>query len=242
MLKRAGFRVVLLTVGFTLIMFLAIKLPKPQPPRPIKTPIQIYKEADYLAHLEIIEEDKVFNTETKGYCAGILMMHRDRYCILTVAHIKDKSPSLEIKEIRFYLKGQPGIYNATLYRSDIKKDCALLEISKIAGQDFIFLGRLPKFGSGKNLEVGEPVYSLGSPLRLKFNFNAGVVGNKIEDSPILYPGIIHDAPIAPGSSGGPLVDKYGDVVGMNVAVRRDFTNFCNARYIEDALEWLNTIE
>lgn len=242
MLKCASFRIVLLMVGFILIMVLAPRPPNPPPPRLVKTPAEIYKEADYLAHLEIVEEDEVLHLETKGYCAGTLISHKNKYRILTVAHIKDPRLSFKIKEIRFYLKGQPGIYNATLHSSDTKKDCALLEISKIAGKDFVFLGRLPKFGSGKNLEIGEPVYSLGSPLNLKFNFGAGIVENKIDDDPVFRPGIIHDAPIAPGSSGGPLLDKYGDVVGMNVAVRRDFTTFGNARYIEDALEWLKTIE
>lgn len=238
MLKLATGRILLLVLGLTVLMVFSIKAPS----KSVKTPVEIYKEADYLAHLEIIEEHKLFKTEKIGSCAGILIQHRNRYCILTVGHVKDTDPSLEMKEIRFYLKGQPGVYNATLYRSNTEIDCALLEISKIADKDFIFLGRLPKFGSGKTIDIGESVYSLGSPLRLKFSFGIGAIENKLDDYSIVRPSIIHSAPIAPGSSGGPLLNKYGEIIGINVAVNRAYTSFGKAIFIEDVLEWLNTIE
>jgi serine protease Do len=65
--------------------------------------------------------------------------------------------------------------------------------------------------------VGTEVYAIGAPLGAEFTATRGMIsanGRQIEDaSPVLY--VQHDAAVNPGSSGGPLVDAEGRLVGMN---------------------------
>jgi S1-C subfamily serine protease len=80
-----------------------------------------------------------------------------------------------------------------------------------------------RLGDSSALQVGESVLAFGSPYGLDATLTSGVVSalrdipkrgrkNKIE-------GIIQtDAPINPGSSGGPLVSARGEVVGVNTAI------------------------
>ncbi|OWA35665.1 hypothetical protein B9G55_12150 [Saccharibacillus sp. O16] len=72
-------------------------------------------------------------------------------------------------------------------------------------------------------EIGDEVLALGSPLGLQNTVTTGIVSgvNRTFDiSPYYYEGLYQiSAPIAPGNSGGPLVDqKTGEVLGINSAV------------------------
>jgi serine protease Do len=68
-------------------------------------------------------------------------------------------------------------------------------------------------GDSKRLRVGELVFALGHPWGQPWAVSAGVVSG-------LGPGdhVRSDVRLAPGSSGGPLVDARGDVVGVNTLV------------------------
>ena len=75
------------------------------------------------------------------------------------------------------------------------------------------------------LEIGESVVAIGNPLALKggSTVTVGVVSAidrsvLTPDSETLYDLIQTDAAINPGSSGGPLVDLSGHVIGINVAI------------------------
>ena len=62
--------------------------------------------------------------------------------------------------------------------------------------------------------VGENVYSLGSPYGLSNTFTSGIVSaSGREDNGVSY--IQTTAPVSPGNSGGPLVNSYCEVVGIN---------------------------
>lgn len=56
---------------------------------------------------------------------------------------------------------------------------------------------------------GEKVFAIGSPLEIKDVMTAGVISSIRDDL------LISDATVLPGSSGGPLVDEAGEVVGVN---------------------------
>ena len=61
--------------------------------------------------------------------------------------------------------------------------------------------------------IGDPVYAIGIPQGFAFTFTRGVVSQIHNFSK--YGMIQHDASISPGSSGGPLVNAFGEVVGVN---------------------------
>ena len=70
------------------------------------------------------------------------------------------------------------------------------------------------FADSRNAQVGEKVIAMGSPAGLDFTITEGIISatNRILGS-VRY--IQTDVPINPGSSGGPLVNKEGLVVGVN---------------------------
>jgi len=73
------------------------------------------------------------------------------------------------------------------------------------------------FGDSDNLKAGQVVLAFGSPLGLHNSVSLGVVSavaRQLEpESPMIY--VQTDASINPGSSGGPLVDVNGRLVGIN---------------------------
>ena len=76
-------------------------------------------------------------------------------------------------------------------------------------------------GNPRTLQVGDPVYAIGNPLGLTASITAGIISGLNRDIP--FPGddglvlenlIQFDAAVNQGSSGGPLVNADGHVVGI----------------------------
>ncbi len=66
-------------------------------------------------------------------------------------------------------------------------------------------------GSSENLEVGDKVYAIGSPLGLDRTLTSGIISSKDRD--LFSAGKVFqiDAAVNSGNSGGPLIDSRGDV-------------------------------
>jgi S1-C subfamily serine protease len=108
-------------------------------------------------------------------------------------------------------------YEAELIGTDPSTDLAVLKIKET---------NLPAItlGSSKTLSVGEWVVAVGNPFSLSSTVTAGIVsakGRKINIVDARFPiesFIQTDAAINPGNSGGALVNKNGDLVGINTAI------------------------
>lgn len=70
-------------------------------------------------------------------------------------------------------------------------------------------------GDSEALSAGTPVYTITNPLSLTRSVSEGIVSAKgrVTDDPD-YPNIQFTAAISPGSSGGPLINACGEVVGI----------------------------
>ena len=86
-------------------------------------------------------------------------------------------------------------------------------------------GKLPvaTLGDSNALRVGDDVFALGNPMGLDQTMTRGIVSGinrLLGDMPYssAEPLIQTDAPINPGSSGGPLVDHCGQVVGISTVM------------------------
>jgi len=72
--------------------------------------------------------------------------------------------------------------------------------------------------------IGEPVIAVGNPLGYSHSVSTGIVSALHRELPInqqisLKDVLQTDAAINPGNSGGPLLNAYGQVIGINTAIR-----------------------
>ena len=108
-------------------------------------------------------------------------------------------------------------YDAVLVGADPATDVALLKI-EAGGLPFI------PFGDSDKLRLGEWVIAIGSPYNLRSTITAGIVSAKGRSMPNtsgefrIESFIQTDAAVNPGNSGGALVDKNGNLVGINTAI------------------------
>ncbi len=108
-------------------------------------------------------------------------------------------------------------YEAELIGTDPSTDLAVLKIKET---------NLPaiSLGNSKNLAVGEWVVAVGNPFSLSSTVTAGIVSAKgrriniVEDKFPIESFIQTDAAINPGNSGGALVNRNGELVGINTAI------------------------
>jgi putative serine protease PepD len=98
-----------------------------------------------------------------------------------------------------------------------------LAVIRVQGVDNLVPAKL---GDSANLQVGESVIAIGSPLGLNGTVTTGIVsalnrpvlpGSSAGDGSVLN-AIQTDAAINPGNSGGALVNLNGELVGINSAI------------------------
>ena len=83
-------------------------------------------------------------------------------------------------------------------------------------------------GDSDSVRIGEDVIAIGNPFGLEQTLTRGVISglNRImPGSPLLtLPLIQTDASINPGSSGGPLMNRCGEVIGINTSILAEAQN------------------
>jgi serine protease Do len=97
-----------------------------------------------------------------------------------------------------------------IYNGDIRRDLVVLEIETKG------LRALP-LGDSDRVRTGEQVVAIGNPLGLDHTVSNGLVSAVREVAPELTMLQI-SAPIAPGSSGGPLFNDRGEVIGVATGI------------------------
>jgi putative serine protease PepD len=104
---------------------------------------------------------------------------------------------------------------------DTVDDIAVVKVAGVRGL------QPAAFGNSDDLEVGDTVVAVGSPLGLAGTVTSGIVsalnrpveaGGEQGVPDDVIDAIQTDAAINPGNSGGPLVDDHGRVVGVNSAI------------------------
>lgn len=115
---------------------------------------------------------------------------------------------------------------------DPKYDLAFLEIPENVSVPEV------RFGDSSLIAEGDTVIAIGHPFGLKFTATQGIVSNTMHQlNDINY--LQHDAALNPGNSGGPLVNKAGEVIGVNTFVMRDGNSIgfsLPASYLQTTIE------
>lgn len=132
--------------------------------------------------------------------------------IITNHHVIEGGTSIKVLNIN----GQS--VDATLLGSDTYADIAVLSINKDA------VLQVAKMGDSTKLELGETLFTVGSPLGSEYigTVTKGILSGKdrtvtvdLTNGSFMMEVLQTDAAINPGNSGGPLVNINGEVIGVN---------------------------
>lgn len=139
---------------------------------------------------------------------------RPGYIVITNNHVVAQAQSNQIT----IHAADSRVFHPTQVLADPETDIALLLLDPAASLQPATLG------NSDNAKVGRWVLAVGSPFGLNQSVTHGIIsardrgqvslGNTIRIKEFLQT----DAAINPGSSGGPLVDLNGEVIGINTAI------------------------
>lgn len=157
---------------------------------------------------------KTKTVEESGSGVIIRLNKRPGFYVLTNNHvIADAAP----EQITISLADGRILRPARVW-ADPETDIALLSLEKETN--------LPdaKLGDSDNVKVGRWVLAMGSPFGLAQTVTHGIISARdrgqvhLGETIRIKDFLQTDAAINPGSSGGPLVDLYGNVIGINTAI------------------------
>lgn len=146
-----------------------------------------------------------------GLGSGIII--RSDGIVLTNFHVVDHAEKVTIQ----FSGDEKTKYQAKVLGTDEKTDLAVLRVLNPPNRQLATLS----FGNSDTLEVGDWALAVGNPFGLTHSVSFGIISAKgrshmgildIEDF------IQTDAAINPGSSGGPLLNAQGEIIGVNSAI------------------------
>lgn len=124
--------------------------------------------------------------------------------IATNFHVIRRSRKLIVKEN----DQNSGISVTEILNIDYDRDLAIVKVNKKSGS--------VTFSKNDLIEVGDKIVAIGNPRGLSGTVSEGIVsGLRTIDENLKL--IQITAPISPGSSGGPLFDSKGNVIGITTA-------------------------
>ena len=149
---------------------------------------------------------------TNGISCGTGCVIHKSGIILTSAHVVEDADNVVVT-----------IYNGQDYKANIlkrfgkDKDIVLLKITTL------FPLKTVKLGDSERVKVGQKVLAIGNPFGFSGTLTQGII-SRIDYSKNR---IQTDAAINPGSSGGPLINKKGEIIAINQAIYNPDNNISN---------------
>lgn len=164
----------------------------------------------------------------EGFGSGII--YTDNGYILTNAHVVEGATSISVTDY----SGKE--YKASLIGEDSQSDTAVIKIDAV---DLV----PAEFGTSASVVPGDYVIAIGTPYAENLSHTAteGMVSALRQSMNFPELGytldlIQHDAPINSGNSGGPLVNVYGQVIGINsIKISGTYENLGFALQIDDVI-------
>jgi S1-C subfamily serine protease len=147
-----------------------------------------------------------------GYGVGSGVVANEVGDILTAYHVVGDATTIEV----YFADGTKA--TAVISSSDPENDIAVLKPDKMP--EVIVPAIL---GSSGAMRIGDEAYAVGNPLGLSNSMSAGVISGFNRSIPIndelRLEGLIQfDAAVNPGNSGGPLLNRGGQVIGIVTAL------------------------
>ncbi|MHB9024613.1 MAG: trypsin-like peptidase domain-containing protein [Armatimonadota bacterium] len=144
--------------------------------------------------------------------SGVII--RPEGIVLTNSHVVQNAVKVTVQ-----LTGSEKALPAEVVKTDPRTDLAIVKITEKGTYPVAALG------DATTVKVGDWAIAFGSPFRLSSTMTIGVIsatGRRLS-GPVgdgnLYRGLLQtDASINPGNSGGPLVNIYGQIIGINFMI------------------------
>jgi serine protease Do len=159
------------------------------------TRIQVYKKANPAVVKIIYEIDG-------GQISGSGSIINPSGLVLTNAHVLEQASST----VEVILADGQKVIADVVGKADRNLDLAAIKIRDRKN--------LPTISLVDSVEVGQSVYSIGSPQGLQNSFTSGIVSAVYPEKGMIQ----HDAAINSGNSGGPLLNSQGEMIGVNTAI------------------------
>jgi putative serine protease PepD len=192
-----------------------------------------------LAQIAAAVRDSVVSITTDSGEGSGVILSADGF-IVTNNHVVATAQGNTVQVI--FANGKKA--TATIVGTDPRTDLAVVKASGVSGL------KAAHFGSSANMQVGDTVLALGSPLGLEGSVTSGIISAKDrtiqsgsdqqtpqdpfggqqqqQGSTTTMSGLLQtDAPINPGNSGGALVNTNGEVIGINSAIATSGSNSGN---------------
>jgi S1-C subfamily serine protease len=138
------------------------------------------------------------------YGAGVAISEEH---VLTCFHVVEKMKRVRVSS------ADGSVSNAQVVAEDRELDLAVLKLATPRQTH-------AKVAPVSELEMGDPVFAMGSPRKMGFSLTSGIVsyaGRRYSN--VYY--VQTDIPTNGGSSGGPVLDEQGRVVGISSFILRD---------------------
>lgn len=182
--------------------------PKPSDDRELSAETIYEKVSPSVVGVVVYDPKADIISEPASQGSGIIISEKG--FIVTNAHVVGNSTQNNIK-IVLNTKEE---FSGKVIGFDSKTDIAVIKVEK-SGL------KAATFGNSDEVKVGSSALALGNPLGLDFasSLTRGIVSainrcsGGVSNSLVKY--IQTDAAINPGNSGGPLINMYGQVIGMN---------------------------
>lgn len=180
-------------------------IPETTPATDIKTIKEITKNTKGVVYIKIFDEEGTQLASGSGFCItpdGI---------IATNYHVIDGAYS-----IRCSFDDGRSYDVKYILNFDKKKDIALLQLKDSTNLPILSIGNSNK------IELGDDVVAIGNPMELQNTVSSGIISGVRKILGLNY--LQTTASISPGSSGGPLFNSYGEVIGITSMTFRDSQN------------------
>lgn len=157
------------------------------------------------------------NDDDDRFLGSAFLYGEEAVVAVTNAHVVGEAE--EVRLIDRHGNEEIGLVIA----SDPVRDVAVISVEP---------GRRGLVPSATEAELGTEVFALGAPLGIEFTLTEGLVSataRQVEDA-VPMRMLQHDAAVNPGSSGGPLVDAAGRLLGMNSQIADGSRMFVGIAY------------
>lgn len=155
------------------------------------------------------KKDRTREYEQKGLGSGVIVRRTgDTVYVLTNNHVAGKATKITVN----LNDGQK--FDAKLVGADERSDIALVSFEAKKDSNIV----VAALGDSDNVKVGDIVLAMGAPLGYSQSVTQGIVsatGRSGDQIGNMNDFIQTDAAINQGNSGGPLVNIYGEVIGIN---------------------------